>query len=68
MFELTINPGQLTLNELRQISRRKVKLSLNGSAIPAIQASTQVVNDVIPKIWTNCSAALYCRTRQVLAN
>ena len=67
MFELTINPGQLTLNELRQISRRKVKLSLNGSAIPAIQASTQVVNDVITQNRTvygiNTGFGLLANTR-----
>jgi len=47
MFEFTINPGQLTLVDLRQISRRKVKLSLDPAAIPAIEASTKVVDDVI---------------------
>ena len=47
MFEFTINPGQLTLADLRQISRRKVKLSLDPAAIPAIEASTKVVDDVI---------------------
>ena len=34
MFELTIKPGQLTLNELRQISRRSVKLSLDKKRYP----------------------------------
>ena len=47
MFELKIKPGQLSLHELRQISRQSVQLSLDEQAIPAIHASTQVVNDVI---------------------
>ncbi|ETX12649.1 histidine ammonia-lyase [Marinomonas ushuaiensis DSM 15871] len=67
MFELMINPGQLTLNEIRQISRRSVKLSLDPSAIPAIQASTQVVNDVIAENRTvygiNTGFGLLANTR-----
>ncbi|MEI6896685.1 MAG: histidine ammonia-lyase [Psychromonas sp.] len=47
MFELTINPGKITLAELRKISRKHVKLSLDGSAVAGIHASTQIVNDVI---------------------
>ncbi|MFD1385011.1 histidine ammonia-lyase [Rhodanobacter aciditrophus] len=67
MFELAIKPGQLTLNQLRQISRRKVNLSLDESAIPAIQASTQVVNDVIAENRTvygiNTGFGLLANTR-----
>ncbi len=67
MFELTIKPGQLTLNDLRQISRRHVKLSLDFSAIPAIHASTQVVNDVITEDRTvygiNTGFGLLANTR-----
>ncbi len=47
MLNLTIQPGQLTLNQLRQVSRSAVKLSLDPQAIPAIEKSTQVVNQVI---------------------
>ncbi|MDV7105603.1 histidine ammonia-lyase [Vibrio sp. TH_r3] len=47
MFELTIEPGKLTLTELRQISREPVLLSLDKNAVAGINASTQVVNDVI---------------------
>ena len=47
MFELTIEPGKLTLADLRNISRNPSKLRLAESAIPAIHASTKVVNDVI---------------------
>lgn len=67
MFELTIKPGQLTLNELRQISRRKVKLSLDKSAFAGIHASTQVVNDVIAQNRTvygiNTGFGLLANTR-----
>jgi len=67
MFELTIKPGQLTLNELRQISRRHVKLTLDESAFPAIHASTQVVNDVIAQNRTvygiNTGFGLLANTR-----
>lgn len=47
MLELTLVPGELTLAQLRQISRGKVKLSLDQQAIAGIHASTQVVNDII---------------------
>lgn len=47
MFKITINPGNITLAELRQISRQQVSLSLDKSAIKGIHASSQVVNDVI---------------------
>ncbi|GAB3483311.1 histidine ammonia-lyase [Marinomonas epiphytica] len=47
MFELTIKPGQLSLQDLRQISRESVTIKLDDSAIPAIHASTKVVDDVI---------------------
>ncbi|RDL45726.1 histidine ammonia-lyase [Marinomonas piezotolerans] len=67
MFELTIKPGHLTLNDLRQISRRHVKLTLDDSAIPDIQASTQVVNDVIAENRTvygiNTGFGLLANTR-----
>tara|TARA_R110000737_G_scaffold60786_6_gene87643 strand:- start:2163 stop:3779 length:1617 start_codon:yes stop_codon:yes gene_type:complete len=67
MFELMIKPGQLGLNDLRQISRRKVKLSLDPAAIPAIHASTQVVNDVIAQNRTvygiNTGFGLLANTR-----
>ncbi|SHF96160.1 histidine ammonia-lyase [Vibrio gazogenes] len=47
MPELTLHPGQLTLSELRQISREPIKISLDRQAIAAIHASTEVVNRVI---------------------
>lgn len=47
MLNLTIHPGQLTLQQLRQVSRSSVTLSLNSQAIPAIESSTDIVNQVI---------------------
>ncbi|ELV8850873.1 histidine ammonia-lyase [Vibrio fluvialis] len=47
MLNLVIKPGSLTLNQLRQISRSSVTLSLDSAAIPAIEQSTQVVEQVI---------------------
>ncbi|WP_425642138.1 histidine ammonia-lyase [Marinomonas gallaica] len=67
MFELTLQPGKLSLNDLRQISRRSVKIQLDESAIPAINASTQVVNDVIAQNRTvygiNTGFGLLANTR-----
>ncbi|WP_432463518.1 histidine ammonia-lyase [Agarivorans sp. QJM3NY_33] len=67
MFELTIVPGKISLNQLRQISRRSVKLSLDPSAIAGIDASTQVVNDVIAEDRTvygiNTGFGLLANTR-----
>lgn len=47
MIELTIKPGELTLSDLRQISRSKVKVSLDKNAVEGIHASTEVVNNII---------------------
>ncbi|MGK0273169.1 MAG: histidine ammonia-lyase [Cocleimonas sp.] len=47
MFELTIEPGKLTLADLRKISRHQSKLCLAENAAEAIHASTKIVNDVI---------------------
>lgn len=47
MFEFSIKPGQLRLSDLRRISNEQVNLSLHTSAVADIQASTQIVNDVI---------------------
>ncbi|NDV89647.1 histidine ammonia-lyase [Alteromonas sp. 345S023] len=67
MFELMIKPGQLSLSNLREISRRKVKLSLDPAALEGIHASTQVVNDVIAENRTvygiNTGFGLLANTR-----
>ena len=47
MLNLVIKPGQLSLKQLRQISRSPVVVSLDPSAIPDIEASTRVVEQVI---------------------
>lgn len=47
MLNLTLTPGSLGLKHLRQISRSPVNLSLDANAIPAIEESTRVVEQVI---------------------
>lgn len=47
MSELIIKPGQLTLADLRRVSREAVILVLDNESIPAIEASVQCVNRVI---------------------
>jgi histidine ammonia-lyase len=47
MYELHIKPGQLTLSQLRKISRHTLKISLAPGCTEAIHASTQLVNQVI---------------------
>ncbi|EJL6393724.1 histidine ammonia-lyase [Vibrio navarrensis] len=67
MFNLTLNPGHLSLNELRKVSRSPLKLSLHASAIPAIEESTQVVDRVIAENRTvygiNTGFGLLANTR-----
>lgn len=67
MFNLTLNPGHLSLNELRKVSRSQLKLSLDASAIPAIEESTQVVDRVIAENRTvygiNTGFGLLANTR-----
>lgn len=47
MLNLVIKPGTLSLNQLRKVSRSPVVLSLDPDAIPAIERSTEVVEQVI---------------------
>ncbi|OEF94130.1 histidine ammonia-lyase [Vibrio splendidus] len=47
MLNLLLKPGLLGLPELRKISRSPVNLSLDPAAIPDIEASMQVVEQVI---------------------
>ncbi len=47
MLHLMIKPGQLSLKQLRQVSRSPVVLSLDPEAISAIAESAQVVEQVI---------------------
>ncbi len=47
MVNLILEPGQLSLKTLRQVSESPVRLSLLPQATEAIEKSTQVVNQVI---------------------
>lgn len=47
MNKLQITPGQLTLGQLRDISRDSVSLTLDPSAIAGINKSAAVVQDII---------------------
>ena len=47
MLNLMLNPGHLNLQQLRTISRSPIILSLDPEAIPDIEASTQIVDQVI---------------------
>ena len=47
MYQIEINPGKLSLKQLRHISRHKVTLSLNNTAYDDMLASTQAVEQVI---------------------
>ncbi|MBY5993412.1 histidine ammonia-lyase [Ferrimonas balearica] len=49
MLKLTLNPGQLTLAQLRAVSRDGVTLSLDEAAYPAIDASAAAVAQVIER-------------------
>ncbi|EHK9118282.1 histidine ammonia-lyase [Vibrio vulnificus] len=67
MLNLTLKPGCLSLNQLRQVSRSPINLSLDASAIPAIEESTQVVERVIAEDRTvygiNTGFGLLANTR-----
>jgi len=47
MDTINLTPGQLTLSQLRQISRNELTLSLDSSAISDINASAEIVQQVI---------------------
>lgn len=47
MTHITITPGQLTLSQLREISRNNITLELDSNAIPAIEKSADMVQQVI---------------------
>ncbi len=67
MQELNIIPGAMTLSDLRKVSRSPVKLSLDSGALPAIQESTKVVDDIIAEDRTvygiNTGFGLLANTR-----
>lgn len=47
MYQLKIKAGQLTLAQLRQVSRQPVQLTLDESCFAGVNASTDIVNQVI---------------------
>ncbi|HEY8568115.1 histidine ammonia-lyase [Microbulbifer sp.] len=47
MYQLEINPGQLSLEQLRRVAREPVQLSLSKDAYPAIEASAKTVAQVL---------------------
>ncbi|WP_445360869.1 histidine ammonia-lyase [Microbulbifer sp. EKSA005] len=47
MYQLEIDPGQLSLAQLRRVARESVQLSLAKCAYPAIEASAHTVAQVI---------------------
>ncbi len=47
MYELTITPGTLTLDQLREVNRRPVKLSLDAACHAGIEKAANTVADVI---------------------
>jgi len=47
MFQLTIDPGKLSLNQLRQIMAQPVQVSLAPHCMPAIEQSVKTVRDVV---------------------
>ena len=49
MTTIEINPGQLSLAQLRTINREPVNISLSADAIPAIERSAALVQEVIQK-------------------
>ncbi|WP_029827260.1 histidine ammonia-lyase, partial [Vibrio parahaemolyticus] len=67
MLNLTLKPGHISLNELRQVSRSPVNLTLDPEAIPGIEESTQVVDRVIAEDRTvygiNTGFGLLANTR-----
>ncbi|GAK83785.1 urocanate hydratase [Vibrio ponticus] len=67
MLNLVLKPGHLSLNQLRQISRSPVNLSLDNAAFEDINQSTAVVEQVIAEDRTvygiNTGFGLLANTR-----
>ncbi len=47
MYTLEINPGHLTLSQLRRVNSEAVKISLNPDCLVGIDAATETVQNVI---------------------
>ena len=67
MTELTLKPGTLTLAQLRAIHAAPVRLQLDASAAPAIDASVACVEQIIAEDRTaygiNTGFGLLAKTR-----
>lgn len=67
MLDFTLKPGCLSLKELRQVSRHPVRIKLDQNAIPDIEASTRIVEQVIEENRTvygiNTGFGLLANTR-----
>ncbi|MDC9719382.1 MAG: histidine ammonia-lyase [Gammaproteobacteria bacterium] len=67
MYQFEIQPGQITLSQLRQAARRRVQVTLAEDAVPAIHKSQQLVNQVIAEDRTvygiNTGFGLLANTR-----
>ncbi len=67
MLDFTLKPGCISLKELRQVSRHPVRLKLDSDAIPDIEASTRIVDQVIEENRTvygiNTGFGLLANTR-----
>ena len=67
MYTFEIQPGQITLNQLRQVARNKIHVTLATSAIPAINKSQALVNQMISEDHTvygiNTGFGLLANTR-----
>lgn len=47
VMTITLNPGELTLSQMRSIVHESIKLTLNPASYAAIDASFAVVNDIV---------------------
>jgi histidine ammonia-lyase len=47
MDQLTLDPGTLTLDQLRDIHQAPLQLSLSGQSVPVIEKSARVVTDIL---------------------
>ena len=72
MFEFTLTPGHLSLADIRELARNPVRLNLAESALAAISASTEVVNDIVREDRTvygiNTGFGLLANTRIAAAD
>ena len=67
MYTFEIQPGLLTLAQLRKITRNRVNVSIANHAVPAIHKSQQLVNQMIEENRTvygiNTGFGLLANTR-----